>query len=288
MTSYRLLLTILFIAFRVEAEQVIPAFNVSIDKMNWNAYQSIDNGRPGIASRINKSLGNDRRVLSDFYIMQRAIAITGDKNDLVFFPGTNSYSAYMQNIRSGESLSNGDTQFVTHESEFKDNFFITQPVLKAGQFHVGLYAYKDNLRALSSGASDLHKLSAISNPEWTFDWQELSSIGLRHLRSSRNWQEIFESVRRMESDFTLQAFSRRNDLSFQYKGEIFLPIKGLKLQFKQSRHYLISKKHPQGKVFYNRLENGLSVMRKTGEIDRIYQETGVFNFRVRDWAVVNP
>lgn len=284
----KLLLALLLCALQVEAEPRKSLYNVSIDRINWQAYQDIDNGLPGVAARIRKSLGNDRRVLSEFYIMQRAIELSGDKDDLAFYPGTNSYRDYIEAIGAGEVLTNGDTQFVIQPKEILDNLYVTQPVLKAGQFHVGLYTSKDNFLALNAKIGDLKNLSAISNPDWKFDWQELSRIDLQRLDASKTWIDIFEAVRSLRSDFTLQAFSRRSDLSFHYDGRVFLPIPNLKFQFKQSRHYLISKKHPQGRAFYHRLEMGLNEMRKTGEIERIYQETGVFNLRVRDWTIINP
>lgn len=293
MNTIRSLLTTALIVFlvlplRVPAEPASAQFQVSIDPMNWQAYQDIDNGLDNIPARINQSLSNDRRVLSDFYIMQRAIELTGQKSDLSFYPGTNSYKGYTQAIKKGAVLANGDSQFIIEHDHSTEHFYITQPVLKGGQFHVGLYTDKQNTKALNATMSSLKDLSAISNPHWQYDWQELSRLNLKRLDPSKTWQDIFEAISSLRSDFTLQAFSRRPDLSFHYQGKIFLPIAGLKLQFKQSRHYVISKQHPQGKAFYQRLEQGLTQMRRSAKIDKIYQETGVFNLKVRDWTLVNP
>ena len=66
-----------------------------------------------------------------------------------------------------------------------------------------------------------------------------------------------------------------------------LPITGLKIVFHDSRHLLISRTSKMGKVFFDVINAGIKALRKTGEIRRRLEQTGLININAKDWLVIN-
>ena len=66
-----------------------------------------------------------------------------------------------------------------------------------------------------------------------------------------------------------------------------VPLLGKKLKLKGSRHFAISKRHPQSKKISEFLEKGVAELRENGLIEKAYRESGFFHKDVEGWELLN-
>lgn len=169
----------------------------------------------------------------------------------------------------------------------RDDFYISQAVLAKGEYPVGLYTSIDNHRALATEPHQLSQLSAATHPQWHTDWSILESMNLKHIYPVDGMEKALHLVAQQKADILLKAFQSGDGFEFSHNNHKLVPILGIKIFFPDSRHFLVSKKHPDGSRLFKALEIGLSDMRQRGEIKKIYQRFGVMDERVSDWTVVN-
>jgi hypothetical protein len=67
-----------------------------------------------------------------------------------------------------------------------------------------------------------------------------------------------------------------------------VPIPGIKAALPGSRHWPVSKKHPQGEEIFNALVRGIEALEKQNIIQRAYEECGFFHPEINSWALLNP
>jgi hypothetical protein len=90
------------------------------------------------------------------------------------------------------------------------------------------------------------------------------------------------------ADITLAPFQQNEGMMVDISGIKLVPIKGIKIAFAGSRHWPVSRKHPQGQAFYDAMERGLTYMETHGIIQQAYLECGFFHPDVVNWTVLNP
>lgn len=88
------------------------------------------------------------------------------------------------------------------------------------------------------------------------------------------------------ADITLAPFQSTPDMSIKVGATMLYPIIGIKIAFAGSRHWPVSRKHPEGKAFYEALERGLTELESKGTIQQAYRECGVFHPEVEHWALL--
>ena len=60
------------------------------------------------------------------------------------------------------------------------------------------------------------------------------------------------------------------NIVFNCNGLILEPIEGIKAAFIEPRHFVVSKISPNSKEIYQALDNGLNILRETGEIEQAF------------------
>ncbi len=55
-----------------------------------------------------------------------------------------------------------------------------------------------------------------------------------------------------------------------------IPVQNIGIELKDSRHFVISKKHPFGEVAYQAMNRGLTALRHKKKITKAYKEAGFF------------
>jgi hypothetical protein len=88
-------------------------------------------------------------------------------------------------------------------------------------------------------------------------------------------------------DLMLVNFSVSNNLNMTFKDKQYQPINNLKVVLPDSRHFVVSKRHPRGKEVFEALQKGLTIMRKLGKIRKLYEQAGVINSKVKNWDIIN-
>ncbi len=170
----------------------------------------------------------------------------------------------------------------------KQGFYATEPIIADGEFVVGLFTSPENAKALKVKDKDsLSSLTAVSSPNWKVDWQILSKLNLKSLYKASTLQQMANMVNTHRADFLLWKFSGKADLSSTIGGVKLVPIRKLKLKLYGSRHFIISKKHPNSKIIFETLNRKLKIMRQQGKIKSIFLESGFYTDAIKDWHSIN-
>lgn len=233
-------------------------------------------------------LQQSQRAVADIHIFQQAIS----SSNLGISIKLKAESANMRRAfilaQAGRVITFTETYSHADIVDKRDDFYISQIVLAKGEYPVGLYTSIDNHRARAMAANQLSQLTAATHPQWHTDWRILESMNLKHIYPVESMIEALNLVARQEADILLKAFQGGEDFEFSHNSHKLVPILGVKVFFPDSRHFLVSKKHPDGDLLFEALDIGLSNMRQRGDIKKIYQRFGVMDQRVNDWEIVNP
>lgn len=256
---------------------------------NLVEYRGLVKSNPGFMHNdrlLNLQLS--QRIQADIHIFSRAIAVVGSRLNLKLKPELTDFNNSFQMLKQGRIVAFTETFSRSDISpEDAKQLYISQPVLRQGDYSLGLYSSSINATTLASGVVDLSQLSGVTNRVWQTDWNLLNSLNLNQVYDAPTMEAIFKMVAKGEADLFLFSFQNRPDFSFTRDGHKYLPIPGIKAIFPDARHFAVSRRHLQGKTLFALLEGGLSVMRDGGEINRIYRRFGVIDSRVDDWLVLN-
>lgn len=227
-----------------------------------------------------------KRVLIEMLIMKQALLLGGYKGEVIYYPVNEHFKLLMKHFKSGKvAMSSESLPYQSLKPYLKD-LRISEPMIRRGEYVVGLYTSADNSRALASTISDVQNLSAVSNRNWTSDWQSLEAMNLKDLQHSDSWRYIYKSVARQRADFTPFPF-RGGDMSFDSGSGKLLPIPGLKLVIRDSFHNVVSKCYPHSEQLITALNSGIKQLRDQGRIQQAYTQANFFVDKVKDWQVVN-
>ncbi len=251
-------------------------------------YLSLLQARPGfMLDEQSLLLQQSQRIVSEIHIFKTAMMQSEQPLSVVLKSETANLKRTFLLTQTGRTATFVETYSLADISDKRDDFYITQPVLAAGEYPVGLYTSIDNTRALASKPDQLSLLTAASHPSWHTDWSILESLKFEHIHPVDCMDAALTMVAKQKADVLLFAFQGEDDFSFTHMGDKIVPITGMKVFFPESRHFLVSKKHPDGEAIFTALESGLSKMRERGDIKKIYQRFGVMDPRVADWQVIN-
>lgn len=229
-----------------------------------------------------------RRDVVDFILIQQAVALGGIELDIQFISG--NYDA--RNVRSvsqGLLLLGLDSFWLSELNKHADTVFISQPLIRCGEYHAGLYASASNEPAMAAQTLDqVQQLSFVSSSDWSSDWQTLTALNPRKLLDEKSWSSQAKLVSRGWVDVMLAPFLPDHQFRFSGAGYDIVAIPGIKLMLQDSRHVAVSRLHPEGEKVFNALEKGLTQLRQQGEIKQAYNQAGFFNHAVDDWLLLNP
>ncbi|WP_415906674.1 hypothetical protein ACMXYX_06945 [Neptuniibacter sp. QD72_48] len=136
----------------------------------------------------------------------------------------------------GQSLFEGD-----HRKE--ENLLITHPVIRIGEFQVGIFSTKNRTDILELGDSiDVTKLRGVTVKSWKTDQAALNNIGAKqvNLLPTRNLIANFISSGR--GDFTLSYL--KEPVVTRIGGEL-IRIPGVKVSFDASRSFILPARNTQ-------------------------------------------
>lgn len=223
----------------------------------------------------------------EMIILQQALHIGGLEESVIFEPHEIANLGEIASIVDGSILMYGRSMWMQTSADYQGSLYISEPVIEYGHFEAGLYFNTQASNLEQTSYAELEELKVVSNPRWNADWRALRNSPMSVQNFIGPWENMLAMVDAKIVDVMLINFSVSRDLDLIFGGKRYRPIKGLKVVLPDSRHFVVSKKHPKGKVVFQALEKGLRIMREQGKIRRLYQQAGVFNHLVQDWEVVN-
>lgn len=229
-----------------------------------------------------------RRDVVDFVLIQQAIALGGVTLNARYEPG-NYDARNIRSVVSGILLVSFDSFWRSELDKVAKDIYISEPLIRRGEYYAGLYTAPDNHKALLvRSVEQLRKFTVISNSDWSADWLTLKQFDLPYLIDEKSWSSQAKLVSRGWVDFMLAPFLPGNNFRFSGEGYDIVAVPGVKVLLDDSRHVAVSRKHPAGEQVFNALQRGLVILRQQGRIQRAYEEAGFFNANVKDWHILKP
>lgn len=217
-----------------------------------------------------------RRDVVDMIIAQQALQLGGFAYEFSYAPGKVNFRNTKM-LQNGDLLISFDSYWNSDAQALADKLYISDAVIRNGEYIAGIYTNPNNQKVLKiRELDDLKTLTSISTPKWRTDWNTLQSLPLKELIKEDSWLSMTRLVNLQWVDFMLMPFNSTPDQSFTMEKIHLVPVKNVGIILKDSRHFVISKQHPQGKKAYIAINRGLKILRKQGAIEKAYTDAGFF------------
>lgn len=229
-----------------------------------------------------------RRDIVELVLLMQALRLGGFTQpiELRIEP---SYLRILRGIADGRFISSGALMWKTDIDMLPDAFFATRPLVKEGEFIVGIYTTLKNQKALSSlTPQNIRELNVVTNPQWKSDVQTLKNLGFEHITYSPNWVNMARMIEAGRADVTLAPFQTTPNMYIAVGDVTLYPLRGVKVAIAGSRHWPISRKHSLGEAFYKALESGIAQLEAKGTIQKAYRECGFFHPEIAQWTLLEP
>lgn len=187
-------------------------------------------------------------------------------------------------LQAGLALSSATTYWQQDAEAEHESIELSAPLVLDGEFEAGFDALPSNRRALACRTlDDVRQLTVLSSRAWRVDWTTLERLGFKRLMHAVSWRQMPRMLDHGRADVALAPFRNSADLALTAEGVRLVPIPGIKIALRGTRHYLISRRHPQSEAFRQRLDEGIAALRRQGLVHQAYEQSGFFNRQVRHW-----
>jgi hypothetical protein len=259
---------------------------ISIYEDIYTDYQRFVRGRD-IATIDYYGGSGARRDVIEIVLLQQALLL-GGFTDLLELRDEQNYLRTLRQIADGELISSGALVWYSDILNSPDLFHISQPVVNDGEFIVGFYTSPTNRKALAAkSAAQLSSLRAVSSTQWHADIATLKQLEIQHIYFTADWIHMVRMVNAGRADFTLAPFQPSAGMKIVLDGMELIPIEGIKVSLKGTRHWPVSRKHPRGAEYYAALQKGIALLKQQGRIERAYRESGFFHPEVESWQLIH-
>lgn len=241
----------------------------------YDDYQAFVKGRD--VATINDFHGKTvRRDVIDMILAQKALKIGGFNHTFKYIPGKLNFRNTKM-IQQGKLLISFDSYWLSDANALASDIFISDAVIREGEYAAGLYTSPKNSAALNiKTLSDLKDFTAVSTTKWRTDWKTLSQLPLKQLVAEDEWLSMARMVNLMWIDIIFMPFNSTKDKSFTMDKITLVPVDGVAITFDDSRHFVISKKHPLGLKAFEAINIGLKKLREQKLITKAYTQAGFF------------
>jgi len=224
------------------------------------------------------------RVTVEFLFICKALRLGGLDSSINIIPFP-SMGRALKEAKSGAIDIVGESRWL--DSVSSDDFYISEPILRKGEFKKGIFGLADNQALFQvNNLNDLRKLTAISSKKWTVDWQTLESLNLGKIDSLGDVGKMYQMVEKGRGDYIIDSF-RSGTIAQNTLNDVELEsVPKLAIQLESSRHFVVSKKSPKAQEVFNALEKGIKLLRGQGLISRAYVESGFIHQDVQNWKVL--
>lgn len=223
-----------------------------------------------------------RRDVVEAVLIQQALSVPARPLRLSLVPMPTSQRLQAE-LRLAQAVCSATTYW-REDFPDPDGLLFSDALMADGEFEAGFYTMPDNARALATRSlREVQRLHVLVNRNWRVDWLTLERLGMRHVQHVANWNLMPRMLQQGRADLLLAPFQPTPDLSLVVDGVRLVPIPGLKVGMRGTRHFLVSANHALGPQLREQLNAGLARLRQRGQVRRAYEQSGFFNARVADW-----
>ncbi|MEI5639467.1 MULTISPECIES: hypothetical protein [unclassified Pseudoalteromonas] len=228
-----------------------------------------------------------RRDVVDMIIAQQALRLGGFKKRFTFRPGFVNFRD-SNLLLTGQQLLYFDSFWRRDIADRENKVFVSDAVILAGQYYAGVYHAPHNSKvAKVKSLAQLQQLSAVSSPRWKTDWQTLQALELKKVHSESDWTAQARMVSKGWVDFMMMPLQPKNNNRFTLPNIELVANPHVVILLDDSRHFLVSRAHPDGKRAFTALQKGLQQLRQQGAITKAYQQAGLIP-DVTQYQVLQP
>lgn len=227
-----------------------------------------------------------RRDIIELTLLMQALRLGGFTKpvELQIEP---SYLRILRGVADGRFISSGALMWKSDIDELRTVLEASRPLLKEGEFVVGIYTTLKNHAVFNKlEFKRLKELNVVTNAQWKSDVRTLKDLGFNRITFAPNWMNMVRMIEAGRAQITLAPFQASDNMITAVGDLKLYPLQGVKIAISGSRHWPISQKHPDGHAFYEALERGLAQLEATGTIQRAYRECGFFHPEVKSWKLL--
>ncbi|WP_027721075.1 hypothetical protein [Maridesulfovibrio zosterae] len=264
-----------------EAREIIYAAGLKGTKTGYDKLVKEKGGDPFAIKDYTSHIAS--RPVTSLLIIQQALKMGGMDAEIRF-------ASYPNIARSLAEVKKGKVSILATdmwEMDFDDSVYKTDPFIRKGDFEKGIYTYKDS--PLLKSKPDLKQLlqyCPLTESSWTIDIDLLKMMGFKRIQTAPKYDLLFKMLNKRRADFLLLELSRSPDFIYKKNDAPVKVIKGVKIIFPYSRHFMVSKRHPDGKKIFTALQCGLKKLREDGTLERALYQSGIKDKRIKDWKVI--
>ncbi|AZZ99070.1 hypothetical protein [Pseudoalteromonas sp. R3] len=223
----------------------------------------------------------------EMVLLQQALFLGGETREVIFNPKPSVNILEFTDMIAGESLILARTVWHEDVINYRGSVYVSDPVVKFGEYEAGIYVAKRNQALHQTTRDGLEQLTLVANPRWRVDWHALTNSKMNLVSFIGPWESMLNMVETDIVDGMLVNFSVSESLQLVFEGRDYVPIEGVKMVLPDSRHFIVSKRHPEGAQIFAALNRGLKELRRRGVIRKALTESGFINRKVQNWSVIN-
>ncbi|MBD1580900.1 hypothetical protein HC733_01220 [Pseudoalteromonas sp. S16_S37] len=221
-----------------------------------------------------------RRDVVDMILLQKALILGGFEKSFEYQAGNVNFRN-TKLLEQGKLLLSFDSYWLADAQPLQQYLFISEPVIRQGEYYAGLYYSPDNTKVTAlAGFEALKALSAVSTPRWRTDWDTLQKLPLKSHVIEHEWIAQARMVSMQWVDFMLMPLMPEKNNEYKLEGIHLVAHPKWVVLLDGSRHFVVSKRHPDGERAFAALQIGLAKLRAKGLIKRAYEQAGF----VPDWS----
>lgn len=227
-----------------------------------------------------------RRDVVDMIIAQQALHLGG-------FDKTFDYQVGKINFRNtklleqGELLISFDSYWYEDAKSLAGKVYISDAVIRKGEYFAGIFTSPKNKKVFNLyHLSDFNQLTSVSTPRWRTDWKTLSQLPLKDLVAEDEWLSQVRMVSMQWIDFMLMPLMPQMNNQYVLEDIVLKAVPKVLVLLDDSRHFVITKHHPDGKRAFKALQKGLTLLREQGAIEKAYRQAG-FIPDLTDQLIIN-
>ena len=229
---------------------------------------------------------NSQRDVVEFILVQQALLLGGSNISFNFIQG-NYDARNLKLLNEGLLLVSFDTLWKSATEKYKQNLYISEPLIENGEYYAGVYVSEKKLKELeNSNSIQLSNFSIVSSRAWHVDWKTLEQLKPKKLLHESDWIVMAKMVSRGWVDGMLAPFKKQEEFSYIGPDYRIFAVPNVKVALEDSRHFVVSKNHPLGKETFKALQKGLQILRERGLIEKAYRQSGFINDDVKNWRVL--
>ncbi len=225
-----------------------------------------------------------RRDVVEPILLIKALAFAAPELTVQFVPIESSHDRRLDLIKRGIYEFTSTTVW----NSDLDEKYLSTALINKGEFTAGIYVSPKNKKALKARyPEDIRRLTFVSSKKWIVDWATLTDLSVKALYHVTKWKFMPKMVLSERVDALLAPFQPNDDLLLQTEEGDLIPVPGVKIALKGTRHLAVAEKSVGNINLKDSLNKGIAHLRKSGTIKRAYEESGFISIHVKDWLLIN-